>query len=119
MRLNGWKRIGAIASVVWMLGGSIWFTSVILSRANREAGSAYDFCQETKHRGPPASDIQKIDCAERATRARRRSIETESGNLTPVGAGAVGALLVLLVAYLLSWVVWKGVLWVRGGFQNR
>ena len=117
MRLNGWKRIGAI--VVWMLGGSIWFTSVILSRADREAGYAYDFCQETKHRGPPASDIQKIDCVEKYTRARQRSIETDAGNLTPVGAAAVGALLILLAAYLLAWVVWKGVRWVRAWFQNR
>ena len=34
MRLNGWQRIGIVASVVWVIGGGFWGNTVGLSQGD-------------------------------------------------------------------------------------
>src|SRR5262245_2839657 len=45
MHLSGWKRIGIVASVVWMLGGSIWFSEQTADRLAGWASSSVQTCE--------------------------------------------------------------------------
>lgn len=53
MRLNGWHRIGIVASVVWMVVGAIWAQHLIfdhiyeMRRACVAAVTDYKFCDKT------------------------------------------------------------------------
>jgi hypothetical protein len=43
MRLNGWQRIGIVASVLWVIGGGIWGNSLGLAPGEYVA-QAYEQC---------------------------------------------------------------------------
>jgi hypothetical protein len=116
MGLTGWKRIGIVASVLWMLAGSLWLSRRILERAILAHSLAYEICSENKTFAPLTSELR--DCMAEAGERWAMIIEAETGGLTPIGAGAVGALILLLSTYLLTWIVWKVVRWVHVGFQN-
>ena len=42
MRLNGWQRIGIVASVVWAIGAPIYLANIDFDRCRQRARDAYD-----------------------------------------------------------------------------
>src|SRR5215470_8615828 len=56
MRLNGWQRIGLIASAVWIIGGGLWTRSLIIDDVGKIPGLRYELCTGRADRLPAGSD---------------------------------------------------------------
>src|SRR3954471_14941604 len=48
MRLNGWQRIGLVASVVWVIGAFVYEVAAIENKANDRASLAFRLCYDSK-----------------------------------------------------------------------
>src|SRR5262245_57540869 len=60
MRLNGWQRIGIVASVVWMIVGGMWGNEVGL-RQGDYVGEAYVRCLAERSVQPDGGPPQDFD----------------------------------------------------------
>lgn len=108
MRLNGWQRIGIVASVVWTIGAPIYMDHA----AQQEAGDAFDLSYRAC-RDVPSNDPD--ECFQRANRAYNTvprypllSANAAVAALVPVG---LGWLLVYALVYLVRW--------IRAGFAKQ
>jgi hypothetical protein len=45
MRLNGWQRIGIVASVIWAIGAPIYMDNEAQRDANDRFGQVYGSCR--------------------------------------------------------------------------
>src|SRR5262245_22786748 len=61
MRLNGWQRIGIVASVIWTIGFPIYLDHAAQQEASAAFRRYYEAC-----RGVPSNDPER--CLERAGR---------------------------------------------------
>jgi hypothetical protein len=116
MRLSGWKRIGIVVSVVWMLVGSIWFWSQMTEQAASFATIAVKACQL---KNGFSSSNRAEDCLQVYNKSYDQMLDPAAKALTPIGAGAVYAFVVLVVAWLALWIVLVVVRWVRAGFVHQ
>jgi hypothetical protein len=119
MRLNGWKRIGIVFSVVWLLVGSFWLSGVITDDAARRASIAYQTCTTNKTIGGATAEALSKDCGRAFSETWDSMLGPEVKALTPIGAGAVYALIALLAAWLAFWLVYRVVRWVWAGFARQ
>jgi hypothetical protein len=108
MRLNGWQRIGIVASVIWAIGAPIYLDHSAEQKATEWFGASYELC-----RNNPSSDPNR--CLELASRqydlVERYSLLSANGAvaaLVPVGLG-------WLLAYALVYLV----RWIRAGFAKQ
>jgi hypothetical protein len=113
MRLSGWKRIGVVVSVIWMVVGSFWFSGQITNRAASYASMRSDTCDLEKVRD------QSIDCSKSFEKAYASLMRSETAGLTPIGMGAIEAFVVLVVAWLALWLALAVVRWVWAGFVRQ
>ena len=44
MRLNGWQRIGIVASVCWLIGGGLWINARVLDTRTSSIEEEYNRC---------------------------------------------------------------------------
>jgi hypothetical protein len=110
MKLNGWKRIGIIASVVWILAAGVHTYDSEIDRANDYITSTFLNC-ESNWVGTGDAYEKHIDRCEK--------IENESLALALTSARLDGALVALIpvplgwgFAYLILFLV----RWVKRGF---
>ena len=106
MRLNGWQRLGIVASVVWILGAGFYTANAVSDREAQTAADSTVACEDA-HR-----DVLNPECNERgidylnATKNDAR-IEAALVAFVPVLLGWGFAYLALFVAR-----------WVRRGFAG-
>ncbi len=62
MRLNGWQRIGIVASVIWAIGAPIYKDNEAQRAADESFYRSYDSCRDV-----PSNDPEQ--CLQRASRA--------------------------------------------------
>jgi hypothetical protein len=55
MRLNGWQRIGIVASVVWAIGAPIYIDSAAEQTASAAFSRYYEACRDV-----PSNDPQQV-----------------------------------------------------------
>jgi hypothetical protein len=111
-RLNGWQRIGIVASVVWMIGGTLWLRESEANSRGTYANSSLLLCNLRVKAG----DKSAADClAEYQINWKLEVTEHEA----EIDAGAFGMALVALgAAWLLGLaLVGLGRL-VRAGFRQ-
>jgi hypothetical protein len=93
MRLNGWQRIGIVASVIWAIGAPIYMDSA----AERDADEKFSWVQ----------------CFQRASRA----YESVPRYHFTSANGAFVALAPIPVGWLIAYALVYLVRWIRAGFK--
>jgi hypothetical protein len=109
MRLNGWQRIGIIASVAWAVIGGWWGHAEHLENAWRSQSLTYSTCSQDKAR------LQEPDlgeCSQKGTAAFERAR----------GGHWISAAVLGLLPIPLGWLVAYGfiglVRWIEVGFNR-
>lgn len=128
MRLNGWQRIGVIASAVWIVGGFLWGNSWYLSAQNAPVVSAYHQCEDIAELRQSFSMRHPQDVQE--TKDARKADDVKCQNEMEYGLAAaraqngrwIAALLFAIIPPLLAWgLAWLAARlyrWVRAGFAS-
>lgn len=49
MRLNGWQRLGVIASIFWAIGGGIWINHLVIGSMSTHVTDWYETCRRAPH----------------------------------------------------------------------
>jgi hypothetical protein len=58
MRLNGWQRIGVVASVCWFLGGGLWIGGIVIDDLSSTVRAEYRRCLDA-HSIQPDGTVPK------------------------------------------------------------
>jgi|SRR5215468_873695 len=106
MRLNGWQRIGIVASVVWAIGAPIYLDYAAQQEALAAFGRYYEACRDV-----PSNDPEQ--CFQRASRAY--------DNVTryPRQWPALTALVPIGLGWLLAYALVYLVRWIGAGFAKQ
>ena len=107
MRLNGWQRIGIVASVLWVISGGLWGNSVGLSQGDYVA-EAYKRCLAA-HLG------QSDDSAACSAEFKKDWPEAIKYHWH---YAAAFAFIPIPLAWLAVWGLVSLVRWVRAGFDQ-
>jgi hypothetical protein len=100
MRLNGWQRIGIVASVIWAIGGPIYVDYKAEKEAWEAMNQSYRGCMGAYN--DDGRCMQEARWAsERVPRAFRTPINWVVTALVPIG---LGWLLVYALVYLVRWI---------------
>ncbi len=106
-RLNGWQRLGIVASVAWAIGAWFYTTQSFVMQAASVSRETIESCVNRQmDQGQSVSD-----CPNEGLEAR--SLELLHKNET----AAFNALVPIAIAWLLVYIVVWIVRWVRRGFQ--
>jgi hypothetical protein len=105
MRLNGWQRIGIVASVIWAIGAPIYWDQAAQTEANAKFSFWYNLCRD----GNRSSD----ECNEQARHMSDLVPRYYLGSANGAFIGLVPIPLGWLLAYAL---VYLG-RWIRAGFR--
>ncbi len=91
MRLNGWKRIGIIASVVWILGAGAYTYDSEIERGSLLRSEAYLSC-DSAPKAPTGNIFDQIAAGNAGGQAPlpRKAPDSEPGTV-PMPPGAVSA----------------------------
>jgi hypothetical protein len=108
-RPNGWQRIGIVLSVVWVLGDGLYQRDVDLTNAAWHLDFAYTVCAETKTQ---RQDIDFKSCVDEADKNYGVFLEGSWGNVV------VLALVPVVAAWLLAYIIIRVGRWVRSGFAK-
>ena len=108
-RLNGWQRIGIVASVAWAIGAWIDTTVSFNAKANSAFSQTLDICLTQRTEDGHYSDVK--DCQNAAEEAH--AIELLHKN----EAAAFNALLPIPIVWLLVYGFIGLFRWIRRGFQ--
>ena len=107
MRLNGWQRIGIVASVIWAIGAPIYLDSAAEQKAGENFSRYYELCRDNTSNDPNR-------CFELAS---RQYDLVERYHLLSAN-GAVAALVPVGLGWLLAYALVYLVLWIRAGFRH-
>lgn len=55
MRLNGWQRLGVVASVAWAIGGGLWINSLVVRSMAVNVNGRYRSCLDARSIQPGGS----------------------------------------------------------------
>ena len=101
MRLNGWQRIGIVASVIWAIGAPIYMDSAAERDADEKFSWVHGSCRDV-----PSND--RDQCYQRASRAYdsvpRYHFTSANGAFVALAPIPFGWLLAYAVAYLARWI---------------
>jgi hypothetical protein len=107
MRLNGWQRIGIVASVIWAIGAPIYLDNEAQSDAEKRYSRVYGSCRDVPSNEPEL-------CAQRAGAAYgsvpRYHFTSANGTFVALAPIPVGWLLTYALVYLIRW--------IRAGFKQ-
>jgi hypothetical protein len=107
MRLNGWQRIGIVASVIWAIGAPIYLDQAALQEASAAFSRYYEACRDV-----PSNDPDQ--CFQRAGRV----YDTVPRYHLLSANGAVAALVPVGLGWLLAYALVYLVRWIRAGFKQ-
>jgi len=106
MKLNGWKRIGIVASIVWILGAGIY---TLKATGNTDEKRASEIIQSCIEGGPYTKEFDDA-CGRRGADYLR-----ETGTSEWVEAASV-ALIPVPLGWGLTYLILFLVRWIRRGF---
>jgi len=104
VRLNGWQRIGALASDVWVLAGSVYLINKDTHHATKQASLSMKACYQAGRK-----DCLKVYDA---TYAASRDVKATWGNW------AMLAFVPIVAAWLVVWGTVTLLRWIRAGFRS-
>lgn len=52
MRLNGWQRIGVVASICWFLVGGFWSIGFVMDDLSASVRAEYGYCLDARSAQP-------------------------------------------------------------------
>lgn len=107
IKINGWKRLGIIASVVWVIGAYFYTLNAAMERNISLNVEIENSCAEV-HRDEPNDP-----CFQEAVDSAMRQLPGEREE------AAIVALLPVPVAWGVTYLVLFLVRWVRRGFQAK
>jgi hypothetical protein len=110
MRLNGWQRIGIVASVIWAIAGPLYLRQLALDSAVEQSGFVHRVCRN----GPTDPAI----CLARSEQAFDEAIQGDLMAHVGWGPWAAKAFIPVLVGWLLVYALVYLVRWVRAGFKS-
>jgi hypothetical protein len=106
MRLNGWQRIGIVASVIWAIGAPIYMDIAAERDADERFHLVYGSCRDV-----PSNDPDQ--CFQRASRAYesvpRYHLISANGAFVALAPIPLGWLIAYALVYLVRW--------IRAGFK--
>jgi hypothetical protein len=101
MRLNGWQRIGIVASVIWAVGAPIYMDNTAERDAYHRWFSAYDLCRDVPTNEPEV-------CVQRVSKAHdnvpRYHFTSANGAFVALAPIPLGWLLAYALVYLMRWI---------------
>jgi hypothetical protein len=101
MRLNGWQRVGIVASVIWAIGAPIYMDSAAERDADEKFSWVYGSCRDV-----PSNDRDR--CYQRASRAYdsvpRYHFTSANGAFVALAPIPFGWLLAYALVYLARWI---------------
>ena len=104
MRLSGWQRIGALASVVWVLAGPVYLFNADMHHAIKQARLSMKDCYQAGRK-----DCLKVyDATYVASRNIRRTW----------ASWAIIAFVPIVAAWLLVWGTLAILHWIRAGIRR-
>ena len=107
MGLNGWVRIGIIASIAWVLVGGYLGNRLVINQAEQAMMTTLRLCNNPA--GAPPTDPPVV-CGRQANAAWDEAVKGRWW------AAAMVAFAPIPFAWLLVWGLVALVRWVRGGF---
>ena len=116
MRLNGWQRIGLVASIVWVLAGGFWGNEIALDEAWERTSAQRDLCvAENKRRYGEYGPYEQVwtPCSDQFGANYVRNTE---GHWM---FAALFALVPLSIAWLIAYVLIALGRWIRAGFAKQ
>jgi hypothetical protein len=109
IRLNGWHRIGVVASVVWALIGGWWGHSEHVENAWRMGSLTYNTCSQDEVR------LQEPDLGECRQKAAATFEKAREGHWT---SAAIAGLLPIPLGWLVAYGFIGLVRWIETGFNR-
>jgi hypothetical protein len=61
MHLNGWQRIGIVASVCWFIGGGLWINGLVIDALGASARDDYRRCLDARSIQPDGTVPKDTD----------------------------------------------------------
>jgi hypothetical protein len=109
MRLNGWQRIGIVASTIWAIDAPIYLDHVAEQKATDRWFASYDLCWDNPRNDPNA-------CLEQASRqydiVQRYRLFPDTANVAFV------SLVPIVLGWLLAYALVGLGRWIRAGFGH-
>ena len=111
MRLNGWQRLGIVASVIWAIAGPFYIVDRAEKSALEHFSSTYSICIDAH---PTDADPKR--CTDEA----KAAYEAWFDPMAKAGYGywAARAFVPLVVAWLLAYALVYLVRWIALGFRK-
>jgi hypothetical protein len=106
MRLNGWVRIGIIASIAWVFVGGSLGNALVIGEAREAITTRHQICNYRPDGGSPA------ECQRQASAAYEEAVKYHWH------AAAIVAFVPIPFAWLSAWGLVALVRWVRAGFAT-
>jgi len=108
--MNGWIRLGIVASVIWLVGAWIWADSQVAQIDGEIAAESYQDCSQS-------SEPHLVDNCEKMNELTRNMASSEDY------AGELSELrLILFILALLplfaTWLAGLTATWIRGRFKK-
>lgn len=107
--LRGWRRIGIVLSVLWLIGIPIYWLATYRSDASEFFKAAYNLCQKGSVLPPNGQSC--LDYAAEISGPLRQFER-------PLTEAAVFAIGTILLAWLVAYVFAKVARWIRAGFGH-
>jgi hypothetical protein len=107
MRLNGWQRIGIVASVIWAIGAPIYLDHAAQQEATEAFGRDYRACRDVPSNDPDQCFQRASGAYDTVTRYPLLSANAAVAALVPIGLG-----------WLLTYALIALVRWIRAGFKR-
>jgi hypothetical protein len=110
---RGIKRLGIIASVLWVVAGGIWNVESVEKARRDRVSNSYFSCTQT-------ADVlhQSEEPCEKAMKAGFDALYSSSSRNDQLTEVLIGTLVPLVLAWLLAYVLtWLGK-WVFAGFRS-
>lgn len=108
-RLNGWYRLAIVATIAWLLGGFLWFNSMLVEEARSALDFVFKNCVDAKSSN---NDFDFSDCYSRFSADYEKTIQ-QGLWISAAASGAVAAL-----AWIFAFLIMGVARWVRaGGFR--
>jgi hypothetical protein len=113
MRLNGWQRIGIVASVCWFIGGGLWISGLVMDQETYAVREKYRRCLDARSIQPDGTIPQDTDWGPCV-----RAFDRDWG---PAVAGHwTDTILFTLLPIPIVWLIVYGLVglarWIKAGF---
>ena len=109
LRLNGWQRIGIVASVLWVIGGGLAARDADIRRASAMYSATYGICTQAEEKRP---NYDFSRCIKEAGEAYEIQLKGSWEHVAVVSFGTI--VLAWPLAFMLTG-IWR---WVKRGFNT-